>query len=147
MENQKTMTKKEKAAKKAAKKAEALKFTTYDYAKARVEMQTALDQMDKKDHQEYYNKRASEFYERYNWNAEPSKTATILTKHPLHCMMVEFDVWVAQKEQYMNYMGCHKASTFSEMRPTELLKEFGEWLINSSEHAEWDYDFYDNNEV
>lgn len=116
------------------------KITTYDYSQAREEMTQHMEGMTEEQTDKYFKKRAEEFYEIYEWNAEPSETARILTKPSVNCMLSEFQVWLAQKEQYMNYMGCHKAETFGNSKPSELLKEFGQWLVDTADHAEWDYE-------
>ena len=119
------------------------KFKTFDYEVARVQICLNTEGLTDEETSEYYSDRATEFYDNYDFTAEPSETAKILTKNSVKAMMAEFEVFIAQKEQFMNYMGVHKAETFGTLKPSELLKEFGQWLVDSAEHADWDYEDWD----
>lgn len=119
------------------------KIQNVDYAQSRIEMCRDMENMTDEQESEYFSKRADEFYTNYDFMAEPSETAKILVRPSVKCMHAEFDAWLAQKEQYMKYMGCHTAETFGHAKPSELLKEFGQWLVDTADHAEWDYEDWD----
>ena len=116
------------------------RFTTFDHTIARNEINSAIEGLSDKKTGQYFEGRITEFFDRYDYCAEPSETATILTKNSVKAMMAEWSVFLAQREQSMNYMGQHPAETFSKAKPSALLKEFGEWLVSASEYAEWDWE-------
>tara|TARA_R110000796_G_scaffold246022_1_gene370578 strand:+ start:1073 stop:1468 length:396 start_codon:yes stop_codon:yes gene_type:complete len=116
------------------------KISKVSYKKSRIEMSMEFEGMNEVQRDEYTSKRAEEFYDKYDWTAKPSETAKILVQPSVNCMQAEFDTWLAQKEQYMKYMGCHTALTFGQSKPSEILKEFGQWLIDGAEHSDWDYE-------
>lgn len=122
------------------------KFTTYDHVKGRIEMCEALDGLSDKKTSKYFDKRTTEFFDNYDFRAEPTETATILSSNSLNAMMAEWSTFLAQREQFWNYMGQHPAETFGKSKPSELLKGFGEWLVSAAEHADWDYEDYDDQE-
>ena len=119
------------------------KISKVSYKKSRIEIVMETNGMTDEQHSEYITKRCDDFYQNYDWMAEPSETAKILVRPIVKCMQAEFDSWLAQKEQYMKYMGCHTAETFGHSKPSELLKEFGQWLVDTADHAEWDYETYE----
>jgi len=116
------------------------KISKVSYKKSRAQMIDDTVGMTDEQESEYFSKRADEFYTNYDFMTEPSETAKILVRPSVKCMHAEFDVWLAQKEQYMKYMGCHTAETFGHAKPSELLKEFGQWLVDTADHADWDYE-------
>ena len=120
------------------------KFTTYDHVKGRIQIVMDTDGLSDKKASKYFDNRTTEFFDNYDFCAEPTETATILSSNSLKAMMAEWSTFLAQKEQFWNYLGQHPAETFGKSKPSELLKEFGEWLVSASEHADWDYEDYDN---
>jgi hypothetical protein len=117
------------------------KISKVSYKKSRAQMIDDTVGMTEEQYDGYISERAKEFYDKYDFMAQPSQTAKILVKPSAKALQSEFDVFLAQKEQYMKYMGCHTAETFGHaIKPTELLKEFGQWLVDTADHADWDYE-------
>lgn len=139
MKNQNTNTMKDYEIKAADRAAQSQELCNTPIDKFREEVDNAIVGLSEKEQEQYFSDRASEFYDKYNFDAEPSETANILTEVFQRAVDLELHVWLAQKEQYMRYMGSHPAHTFTYSKPSDLLKEFGEWLISVAEHADYDY--------
>jgi hypothetical protein len=119
------------------------RFTTYDHIEGRIQIVMDTNNLSDKKTSKYWEKRSTEFFDNYDFCAEPTETATILSKNSLNAMTAEWSTFLAQKEQFWNYMGQHPAETFGKSKPSELLKEFGQWLVDTAEHADWDYEDWD----
>tara|TARA_R100000951_G_scaffold105650_1_gene99575 strand:- start:567 stop:1022 length:456 start_codon:yes stop_codon:yes gene_type:complete len=105
----------------------------------RVDIANATEGLSKMAEEKYFSDRTTEFFDKYNFDAEPSETTHILTEVFQLAVHHEIQTWLAQKEQFMKYMGCHPARTFTCEKPSDLLKEFGQWLIDTAEHGDYDY--------
>ena len=105
----------------------------------RIDIAKATQGLSKKKTEKYYDARSTEFFDKYQFDAEPSETVNVLTEVTQLAIYHELSTFLAQKEHFMKYMGCHPARVFTDEKPSSLLKEFGEWLISAAEHSEYDY--------
>ena len=123
----------------AAKKAISQELCKTSTDQFRNDIAQAIDGLSEKKTEKYFSVRTNEFFDKYQFDAKPSETVNILTEVTQLAVANELQTWLAQKEHFMKYMGCHPARTFTNEKPSDLLKEFGQWLIDTADHADYDY--------